>query len=189
MHHVPLLGFSLALLSTVSAFVLPANQADGFYQVRRSASGSEIHESVKTAPSDRRTTTSSSSSAETHQLAKRGWGHTYCGCGIELSHDDTDAAVADLKAQLGDRSYINPGEAYYSVRGGVVAFVCNDDGNAPLKAWTDVVTQAAQQVTDSCGLYIAGSTGANFEFSIGYMQNSDGLDFCGSALSSGAGSC
>jgi len=186
MHHIPLLGFTLALLSTASAFVLPANQADGLYQVRRSASGAEIHESVQWAPLHRRTTTSS---GEKHQLAKRDDMGTYCGCDNDLSHDDTDAAVADLKAQLGDGSYIDPSLATYSVRGSVVAFVCNNDGNAPLKAWADIVTQAALQVTNACGWYVAGTAGANFEFSIGYMQNSNGLDFCANALSSPVGSC
>ncbi|KAH8686632.1 hypothetical protein GQ44DRAFT_833252 [Phaeosphaeriaceae sp. PMI808] len=65
-------------------------------------------------------------------------------CGFDLSPSNTDAAVADLKVQLGDNGHwIDPGLLYYSIRGGVVAFVCNEDGNAPLKAWTDIVTQAA----------------------------------------------
>ncbi|KAF1945502.1 hypothetical protein EJ02DRAFT_475785 [Clathrospora elynae] len=131
MHHTLLLTLTLTLLSTASAFVLPTNQAKGLYQVRRSSSGHEIHASLSTPPF-RRTTTSSSSS--TNHLTKRDWGHTYCGCGFDLSHSDTDAAVADLKVQLGDDGHwIDPGLSYYSIREDVVAFVCNENSNGPLK--------------------------------------------------------
>lgn len=70
-----------------------------------------------------------------------------------------------------------------------MAFVCNNDGNAYMKAWDDIIAQAYAQVTKGCGSYIAGSTGGPFAFSFGYMKYSQGLDFCGNALSSGADHC
>jgi hypothetical protein len=83
-----------------------------------------------------------------HRLTKRGkpWGNTWCGCGSDLDHTDTDAAVADLKSQLTkDGNYTEPGLAYYSFRGGVVALACNLDFNAYLHFWEESVTQAAGQ--------------------------------------------
>ena len=184
MHASSLLTLTLALLSGASALVLPAVQPDGLYQVHRSASGEEIHTRIELAP-----TTTSPSTSPNH-LAKRAFGQTHCGCGIKVNAKDTDAAVADLKSQLGKNGHrINPAMSYYSVRGGVVAFVCNLDGNAVLKAWVDIITQAAEQITGACGKYVAGSTGAQYNFAIGYMNNAKGLDFCGKALGAPAESC
>lgn len=189
MHHATFLTSALALLSGTSAFVLPDNPIDGIYQVRRSASGAEVHSSLGLAPMQPSTSPSISSG---HQLAKRDdpWGSTWCGCGFGLDHDDTDAAVADLKSQLTkDGKYIEPGLAYYSVRGGVVAYACNLDSNAYLHVWEDIVTQAAGQITGACGEYVAGSQGGRFDFAIGYMRSGPDVDFCGGALTSPANSC
>jgi hypothetical protein len=179
-----LVALAAAFLSTTSAYVLPSNQADGFYRVVRSADGQEVHEALDTAPTRRYTSPSA------QHLSKRDFGQTHCGCGIKLNTGDTDAAVADLKNQLSDKGHwISPSLSYYSIHGSVIAFVCNEDANSVLKAWTDIVTQAAGQITRACGQYVAGSTGANYDFSIGYMQNGNGVDFCGNALSAPAKSC
>lgn len=189
MYHATLLTSALAFLSGASAFALPSNPIDGIYQVRRSANGAEVHSSLSPAPIQRRTSPSIPAS---HQLAKRedSWGNTYCGCGFDLNHADTDAAVADLKAQLtADGKYIEPGLSYYSIRGGVVAFACNLDHQAILHVWEDVITQAAGQITNACGEYVAGSEGGHFDFAIGYMRSGPNVDFCGGALTSPANSC
>ena len=183
MHHASLLTLMLAVLSTASAYAIPANQPDGIYEVRRSPSGEEIHTALN-LPSERRTSA--------NPLAKRAFafGHTHCGCGIKLNTGDTDAAVADLENQLGKAGYlIDASMSYYSIRGGVVAFVCNDEGNAALKASSDIVGQALAQITKSCGRYVAGSTGWVNDFSIGYMNNAKDLDFCGASLGAPADHC
>jgi hypothetical protein len=190
MHYVPLLTLTLTLLSATSAFVIPASQPDGLYQVRRYPTGHEIHESLD-VPLVHRTTTTSY--PETKQLTKRGWGHTHCGCGTQLTHNNTDAAVINLKSRLvGKAQWVNPDSSIYSIRGDVVAFVCNKDGNAPLKAWKNIVDQATKQVSEKCGNYVVGSTGAPYEFSIGYMKyvnNKDGTNFCGDSLKPPKDSC
>lgn len=190
MHHAAVLGVALALLSSASAFVLPAGQTDGIYKVHRTRSGEEIHNLVRRADPSK----ADVSSVVAGPLAKRDtWGQVYCGCGYGLDPGDTDAAVADLKGQLAGgpngASVIAPGMSWYSIRGNTVAFVCNGDHNAKLKAWPDIVGQGLADVTAACGLYVSGSTGANYDFSIGYMQNNGGVDFCGNALTSPAGSC
>lgn len=125
-----------------------------------------------------------------NHLIKRDWGHTYCGCDYDLSESDTDAAVGDLKTQLvNEKQWVDPSGSRYSVHGEVVAFVCNEDGNAPLKTWPDIVMRAAEQISNACGKYVAGSTGGDFEFAIGYMKYKEGFDFCGDALRSPVGSC
>jgi hypothetical protein len=109
-----------------SAFVLPANLADGNYQVRRSAIGAEIHASL--SPPHLGSSTTTLSSRENHLAKRDSWGKNWCECNSELNHDDTDAAVADLKEQVTtDSVFSEPASAYYSIRGGVVAFVCNLD--------------------------------------------------------------
>lgn len=188
MHHAALLMSTLALVSMASAFVLPANLANGNYQIRRSATGAEVH-SFLSPPTLRHRTTRLSSPEK--QLAKRdSWGKTWCQCGSELNHDDTDAAVGDLKSQVTtDSIFIEPASAYYSVRGGVVAFVCNQDHDSYLNAWTDLVTEATEQISNTCGQYITGSQGGLYDFAIGYMANSEGLDFCGASLGSEEHTC
>lgn len=183
MHTIPLLSLAFALLATTSAFIIPKNQVDGLYQVRRDISGNELHEAL--APPSRRDTDSVTAPA-TNYLEKRGsLGKVHCGCGNTLDHSDTDAAVADLKNQLtSGGSLIANGEAYYSIRGGTVAFVCNSNHNAMLLAWSAEVGHGLAQVTHACGAYVAGSVGGLYGTSIGYMKNSQGLDFCGAALSS-----
>lgn len=184
MHNVSILGFALALLSTTSAFVIPANQVDGMYSVRRSADGNDVHVAVKPMAARR-----SATSSAPHQFGKRDVGDVHCGCGITLNSGDTDAAVEDLKTQLDNFEFIDPSMSYYSIRGGTVAFVCNDDGNARLRAWRNEVTEAFSEITAACGLYVAGSTGGYESYSIGYMVNSDGLDFCGNSLSAPGDHC
>ncbi|KAH9883145.1 hypothetical protein J1614_000001 [Plenodomus biglobosus] len=191
MHHTTIITPALALLSMVSmtsAFVLPANLADGNYQVRGSATGAEVHASLS-QPRLRRSTTTLSS-LENHLAKRDSWGKTWCECSSELKHDDTDAAVADLKQQVtADGVFIEPALAYYSVRGGVVAFVCNLDHDSYLHAWTDLVTEAIEQISSTCGQYVTGSQGGLYDFGIGYMANSEGLDFCGVALGSEEHAC
>jgi hypothetical protein len=183
MHCVPFLTLTFTLLSTASAYAVPANQPDGLYQVRRSSSGHEIHESLG-VPLFRRTATTSFS--ETKHLTKRDLGHTHCGCGSELSHKNTDDAVADLAAKLvGKAQWMKPSSSIYSIRGDVVAYVCNKDGNGALRAWKEILRDATKQISAKCGNYIVGGTGGPFAFSMGYMKYrnvKDGMDFCGDSL-------
>ncbi|KAF2621065.1 hypothetical protein BU25DRAFT_355174, partial [Macroventuria anomochaeta] len=87
----------------------------------------------------------------------RGEGHIWCGCGFNMNAGDTDAAVADLKGQL-DRM-ASGGTiclAYYSIRGGTVAFACNRSDRSK-RIDGDNFAGYLRAITSSCGLYIAGT--------------------------------
>ncbi|KAK7189266.1 hypothetical protein DPSP01_003390 [Paraphaeosphaeria sporulosa] len=168
------------LLSSVTAFVIPQGQADGAYSVQLDSRGNEIHARLSDAPEI--------SVREASPLVARAV-QSYCGCGIGLNAGDTDAANADLVSQLGRGSNIGAHLAYYSKRGGVVAFACNLSGGTKLFAG-DAIGQNNAQITASCGRYIAGSRGEPGNWATGYMRTSEnGGNFCGAALSSGAHNC
>lgn len=130
---------------------------------------------------------------------------TWCGCGFDMNHDNCDAAVADLIEQTGhgDGVSCNFMDNYYSIRGDVVAFACNDHLGSIETAsgkfqWTDwQLTTSYAAITKLCGWYIAGTNNWDggwwaIDFNtpnIGYMRWSEGLDFCYNAVSSGASSC
>jgi hypothetical protein len=187
---LPTLLFTVPfLLSAVTAFTFPNNQADGVYHASIDARGNEIHRLV--APvTERGDTLVSELNMRDDHLSKRSVGDTWCGCGFGVDHQNTDDAVADLKNQLGDDGqYLLGAQAYYSVRGSVVAFACNLDADATLLVWTDIITQSAGQITSACGLYVAGTAGGLYSYAFGYMQYSNGLDFCTNALGSPANHC
>lgn len=168
------------LLSSVTAFVTPQGQADGAYSVYVDSRGNEIHARLPEAPEI--------SVREARPLVARAV-QTYCGCGIGVNNGDTDAANADLARQLGRGSNIGAHLAYYSKRGGVVAFACNLSGGTKLFAG-DAIGQNNAQITASCGRYIAGSRGEPGNWATGYMRTSgNDATFCGTALSSSAHSC
>jgi hypothetical protein len=115
--------------------------------------------------------------------------HSFCGCGITMNRGDTDAAVADLKAQLNEYTYIPPGQSYYSIRGGAVAFACHY-GSEPKGIAGDILRVVFKSLTGRCGQYVP-STKEDFDssFAVGYMNYTPGLDFCGHARSSAQHKC
>jgi hypothetical protein len=193
MQHSFFFALTLSLLSTVSSFTVPTNQVDGIYSVHRSPSGDETHTPHSSPPPSRRADEPLipnlvSAISEVARLVQ--WGQVHCMCGIVLSHEDTDAAVNDLKSQLGtDGKIMKPQEACYSIKGSVVAYVCNMDGNAPLKAWADVVSGSTEKISKARGNYMAGDTGGTTGVAVGYVPYEDGAKFCDQALTSGADSC
>jgi hypothetical protein len=106
-----------------------------------------------------------------------------------MNPGNTDAAVADLKNQLGggktstgatsSRHFTNHAcsllgaqvparQSYYSIRGDVVAFACNRrDGPTTLSGRTYAVS--LESITRSCGLYIAGAQELNIPIIVGYQ--------------------
>lgn len=130
---------------------------------------------------------------------------TWCGCGFDMNHGNCDAAVADLIEQTGhgDGVSCNLGDSYYSIRGDVVAFACNNwptsvDTSADKFQWTDwQLTNSYATITKLCGWYVAGTNNWDggwwkIDFNtpnIGYMRWSEGLDFCYDATISPRGSC
>lgn len=117
-------------------------------------------------------------------------GEIFCGCGYNLDPPSCDAAVADLRSQLGSYSTIY--QAYYSIRGPVVAFVCNLNPGFFVTDSDDYGGYIAV-VTQQCGRYVAGTYFAfdegEYGADVGYMQYFAGLDFCGAAEGSSQNSC
>lgn len=141
----PKLLASVALfLAAASSFKLPAGLDDGFYRVYLDSNGNEIHEPANATmltPLSKPVPRISKASARTPFDARRsgslaprfGQGvlQSWCGCGFNMNPGDCDAAVADIKNQVNipgqDGVLIPWGMSYYSIRGSVVAFACDDD--------------------------------------------------------------
>ncbi|OAQ58719.1 hypothetical protein VFPPC_10945 [Pochonia chlamydosporia 170] len=115
------------LVALCGAISLLGNTTDGTYVVLIDESGNETHKrisdplvSIEDAPPVY------DSLIEEEELHRRPivW-HIWCGCGFTLDHGHCDAAVADLKSQIGEKTqYWWSAAAWYSIRGSVVAFAC-----------------------------------------------------------------
>lgn len=169
------------------AFRVPEGTPDGFYRAYMK-DGVEIHEPV--SPVDMKAVNTDNKTVATVQPRYDSDWSTWCGCGWDVNPADTDAAVADLMYQLRDRQYIPTGQAFYSIRGSVVAFDCSlgfgmteDSSN---------VARAISKVKERCGSYTAGT--AHFASTdrwgnwIGYMR-SPVQDFCAGSTTSPADHC
>ncbi|KAH8881821.1 hypothetical protein GQ53DRAFT_886778 [Thozetella sp. PMI_491] len=191
---LPMVAFAISAV----AISVPAGKAEGLYRVFRDSAGVEFHEYLGL-----NTTVDPQAGPyiqERQENTPFGVGviTTSCGCGYNLVHGDCDAAVQDLKNQVGGGTVIGWTAAYYSIRGAVVAFACNDDSyeadtdpndSDSGLASADQLTAAYSYITGQCGWYVAGSLvyydlfPTNYLFpQLGYMQYYDGVDFCGDAF-------
>jgi hypothetical protein len=194
MHFTNLLAGS-ALVYLASAFKVPKGTTDGFYKVHLNAKGQEIHERVSNFEAEATPAEVSIVKRSLKEKRERHW-ETFCGCGIELNHDNCDDAVQDLKDQMGSTVWlVAPHTAFYSIRGDAVAFSCNNGDVGDALTSGDWVTEAAELVTRGCGWYIAGTGKCLFitfdlnTTDMGYMIWSDGVDFCGNAEASSDWQC
>lgn len=172
----------------------------------RCANSTQIHELVhEPATSEELSAFAAATTpAETELVelvARQGtWSEFWCGCGLSMHHGDCDAAVEDLKFQS-DREYskpererrhlITPGEAWYSIRGSVVAFACNQYWSGVPVSRRDGFNSVFQQITDRCGWYVPG-TWVNVERGSahnGYMNYRENLDFCRDSTQSNQKKC
>jgi hypothetical protein len=218
MHSIPALIAALPLLATmVNAWTLPANLTTGVYLVRME-NGEEVHTLmsppdiaarsavVKTArisggatlPRDLAPADAAEMEKRSPALTKRGGTQMHCGCGWEVDHGNCDAAVANLKGQLGYGSQISANSAWYAISNNVVAFACNQGWDGDLVIGDRDIADMAQHITDSCGWYIAGTqswTTYDWVWNLrtamdqGYMRYSPGDDFCAASESSSADHC
>lgn len=164
---------------------------DGVYRAYVDERGNEVHESVNRAfPDATPAAPISVVQRDEDSLAARDFGQIYCGCGFDLVPGDCDAAVADIKNQLGGGATFSY-RAYYSIRGAVVAFACARTYDYTITG--DNYASFVSDVTSVCGRYVAGTfadygqgyLGAD----VGYMQYYSGLDFCAHAEGSSEHSC
>ncbi|KAJ8118084.1 hypothetical protein OPT61_g856 [Boeremia exigua] len=148
---------TLALAASAFAWKIPQGTTDGVYKVETLADGSTVHTKIiDAADIDRnQPLVPGVSLAPINALSKRFHDQVWCGCGYNMVPGDCDAAVADLKTQLRP-SIINPGLAYYSIRGRVVAFVCNR-GSGNWLVFPQNLADSLATITNRCGWYIAGA--------------------------------
>lgn len=173
----------------------PGGLADGIYTVAVDDNGNEIHTRVSdgvevyTRVAD---AINLSLPPKTSRVDKRLTRDIWCGCAFPVDHTNCDLATGDLKNQVSpDGKWVT--QNYYSIRGSVVAYVCN-----PFHRYMGYYTDADflggifNEITGACGAYISGNAQNIVGWAyadVGYMQYGDGLDFCGSAETSKEGSC
>jgi hypothetical protein len=106
-----------------------------------------------------------------------------------MNHANCDAAVEDLKTQadVNDGKTLQEGLSYYSIRGSVVAFVC--ETFIETVPYREKIAHGLWKVTKHCGEYVPGTYWEIGIRNIGYMNWHSGLDFCGHALEPSATSC
>jgi hypothetical protein len=185
-------------LFVVASTALSTIDADGIYVSYENQAG-VVHEKIS-GPLTNITNSPTSETSPTSRKHKRGISNaSFCGCGFTVDPGYTDAANEDLKAQLNrqpnGKLYLQKKYCYYSVRGSVVAFVCNQyEVNG--KDWGQwftarYVDEDNAVITGDCGRYIAGTYAWGYypSFISGYMRWTPGMDIIKAALSSTALSC
>ncbi|KAH8689829.1 hypothetical protein BGW36DRAFT_364573 [Talaromyces proteolyticus] len=219
-----------SLTGYISALTPPKGLNDGSYRAYIDHLGREVHELVALPNGDKldssevtqfvtdenalKTLTSRADnfSPDRKTISKRyyessqyGFGDgildIYCGCGFNLDPGNCDAAVADLKNQVGSDAQIPMNMAWYSIRGNVVAFACTrpesiDNYNKPSDSDANYLTISYEDITHFCGWYVAGTamyvpfwaTEYNQPY-VEYMQYYDGLDFCYQSTGSSEDHC
>ncbi|KAH8893915.1 hypothetical protein GQ53DRAFT_821788 [Thozetella sp. PMI_491] len=107
---------------------------------------------------------SSSNSAESILIARDDEWSYHCGCGIEMNHGDYDAAVVELKSQLGGGLSICPDRAYYSIHGDVVAFACSINSRYCMTKSDDDYGNMLGEITNRCGWYVPGTYFVDYSY-------------------------
>ncbi|KAF2748172.1 hypothetical protein M011DRAFT_476786 [Sporormia fimetaria CBS 119925] len=191
MHFSKLLAL-FSLSTAIQAFTIPPGTSDGVYAVKLLDDGTYEHIKLAEPSLGKRDPLALQISPQPESsLERRGRGQLWCGCGNNMNHGDCDAAVDDLKNQLRGGGCCGGFLNYYSIRGSVVAFACNRNGDNVSRGDGDF-SWAIGEITNRCGWYVAGSFDAgdwDYQMIMGYMIYHPGLDFCGMSTSSPHGSC
>ncbi|KAK3693250.1 hypothetical protein B0T22DRAFT_449284 [Podospora appendiculata] len=191
----------------ISAFSLHSkNITNGIFKAYHDKTGNEVHEilTLDGINKDAQAAVASGVAVATRSLdknphvarfdtARRSW----CGCGLNMDHSDCDNAVELLKRQIrahNGQIFVPIGQAYYSIYGNVVAFVCSPGSNSAITGITESsFTWALGFLTDHCGRYVPGTyiEGAiNVAGELeGYMEVNGGVDFCAKSTSSSSWNC
>ena len=122
---------AVAFIASASSFTLQVGLQDGFYRAYVDENGGEAHELLNSTLTPRSDTAAAKAPLAIEKRFGTGTLQSWCGCGFDLDHGDCDAAVTDIKNRVNipgaDGDFIPWGEAYYSIRGSVVAFACDTD--------------------------------------------------------------
>ncbi|PVH84823.1 hypothetical protein DL98DRAFT_512221 [Cadophora sp. DSE1049] len=173
----------LPLLATSAvAFTVPLGQPEGTYVVFVNETGQEEHVPIANYGIEHIARVEALESrkpveefdAAPSRIQKRF--QTWCGCGQNMNHAATDAAVQDLKDHT---ALIGPGASAYNYKGtNTVAFVCNHCASGSARASVKNIADAAGAITNKCGWYVAGTNSgvSNNCFTIGYMNHVPNVD-------------
>lgn len=193
--HFALLFSLLTFAGISTAITLPKlpdiRPADGFYLAHLDENGQSIHTLIA-APNNTDFIDGVAPSMPKPRIAKRSSGYCWCGCGYYVNKAGTDAANADLANQIGNGVTVREQNCYYSIRGGIVAFVCNPyPTNAGATFFKSNVGGCDAVITADCGLYVAGTYAWGYETSylVGYMNWYSGLDFLTASIAGTAKGC
>lgn len=168
----------LAAATSVSAlcFAIPDGQPEGVYS-HTIVNGTDVHVKIAEPSSGSVTARSPRTVSMQDQPVK-----IYCGRALNLNHEDTDGANADIDRQCGNGGLIGGGYNFYAIRGGTVAFVCNfGHWYEQHRCYEERRLRSGKMITDFCGLYNSGW--ADFEYGwISYGYDTTASDFCGTGL-------
>ncbi|UNI15411.1 hypothetical protein JDV02_001946 [Purpureocillium takamizusanense] len=192
----------LTLVTGAIAAVIPTNTTDGVYVVTEDEFGNEIHKRISNPIHSVSEARSLLAESEKQLYGRDDWlanentpeYSKYCGCGFTLPTGDTDAAVADIKIQMGSGKWFK-NKAVYAIRGITVAFVCNRSDDRQAWASSGHITKLLARVSKACGSYVPGTCHQNqgndgtTTANIGYMRWYSGLDFCDKAQGSDQHGC
>ncbi|KAF8853989.1 hypothetical protein BDZ45DRAFT_59671 [Acephala macrosclerotiorum] len=127
----------LALVTLAAAFQVPEGTVDGFYKAYYNSAGLGIHEPVLpgTLPLPNHNPISPKMTKRAPSLPAAvtpnrrsnpdDFWEVWCGWGLTVDHGNCHAAVQDLKNQLETETCMEAHQAYYSIRGNLVAYACN----------------------------------------------------------------
>ncbi|KAI3331635.1 hypothetical protein HD806DRAFT_529418 [Xylariaceae sp. AK1471] len=166
-----------------NGFTIPEGQPDGLYQVDYDSDGQAVHTLLRgPITAAERINLLSMRDPEVGiehlgSLVARQGNNLACK-GYDLDHQNTDNAVELLKNQCNPGA-VGTGRDFYSIAFSTVAYFCNLSGIA-LVCTRDQLTGAFLQITETCGLYRAGSSDRQENgnrYIIGYEDRS--INFCG----------
>jgi len=161
---------------TVLGFAIPKGQPEGVYN-HTVVNGTDIHKKIAEPYLGPITKRAPRILSMEGQPAK-----VYCGRALNLNHEDTDAANADLDRQCGSGALIGGGYNFYAIRGGTAAFVCNFgyfyDHH---RCYEDKRVKSSKVITEFCGPYNSGWI--NYEYGwMSYGYDTTASDFCGTGI-------
>jgi hypothetical protein len=175
----------LAAAALSQALIIPSEiTAEGVYEVVKKADGTEIHTKIANV-------TSGTPFENDHALNRRYQNEIWCGCGYYMDPGNCDAAVTNIRNQLNQGNPVPAGHSFYAIQNNVVAFACNY-GSVDFTTNGDSFGHSLESITNACGRYVAGSKDTGFNgdsFIVGYMQYSNGIDFCHDSTNSPQSSC
>jgi hypothetical protein len=175
----------LGATMAATAFTIPKGEASGFYLAYYDIDGNEVHKLI-TDTSANLTERSLSPSVKFGKRIDTMW----CGCRNGMDHDSTNDVNYQLGLILGSAYSIPGNSASYYIKGPSVAFMCNKD-QFSATVNQGMIPTGCEKITAACGLFVAGTWRVDGlpAMDFGYMDYTNGEDFCRNAEGSRQHSC